>query len=89
MAKANITITIDIDLKEYFSASTINLSSLINDFLRGYKDRDTNTVNALNLQIKKKEFAKLTSEVRTLQTEIESYETERENSELQVLKQEK
>ena len=89
-------ITIDNDLKEYFSQSNINLSGLINDFLRSYKDQDNDTVSALNYQIKRKELkilskdhAKMTADLLSLQNEINNYDQDQDNRQVENLKNQK
>lgn len=96
MAKSQTMITIDSDLKEYFSKSNINLSGLINEFLRGYKDKDADTISALNYQIKRKELellskdhAKLTADLRSLQNEIERYDQAQEQRQIERLRSQK
>ena len=96
MAKSTTTITIDSDLKEYFSQSNINLSGLVNDFLRGYKDQGSNTISALNYQIKRKELeilskdhSKLTADLRALQNELDRYDQDRDHKEVENLRSQK
>lgn len=96
MAKSTTTITIDSDLKEHFSKVNINLSGLVNDFLRNYKDRDQNTISDLNYQIKKKEFdlllkdhAKLSAQLKSLKTDLDEFEKDRETREVEILKSQK
>lgn len=96
MGKSTTTITIDTDLRDYFSNTNVNLSGLINNFLRSYKDKDTNTVNCLNIQIKKKELdqkmkdhASITAEVQALQREIATHEELTRTEEIKQLKREK
>lgn len=96
MAKSQLTVSVDADLREHFANQNLNVSKLINDFLRGYKDKDCGTVDSLNFQIKKKEFeakskqyAKMTAEMQSLQVEIESYQKKVETEEIDNLKRQK